>query len=83
MKLAIALPYYVGQNEPSKPLTNLVAVPDDVDERDEVLTKLFFERVLDCDFDELTVTETPYGYGDITVAYHDDVFLYITFIEKG
>jgi hypothetical protein len=87
MRQAIALPYAEGQNEPSKPVRRIVNIPDDVEERNALLTDLFYEyvigneneRTLELKFDDGNVDD----FGDIIVSLAEDegVYLYITFIE--
>lgn len=84
---AIALPYACYQNEPSTPLKKILDLPTNKVERDAMLIDLFCEEVMRLDDDQLlevTVTERQDSneYGDITVAYDDEVFLFITFIEE-
>ena len=84
MKKAIVVPYAVYQNEPSRPISNLVDIPDDIQERDELLKQLFVEYVLDSEDDlELTITEgNERSYGDIIVSYDDSIFMYVTFVTE-
>jgi hypothetical protein len=84
---AIATPYAVGQNEPSRPLAKLVDIPDDVTERDHMLTELFFTHALgmedDCDRPELTIKEGWNDrYGNLTVycATHE-IFLFLVYVD--
>lgn len=81
---AIILPYAVDQNEPSRPISMLVDIPDDIQERDELLKQLFVEYVLDSEDDlELTITEgNERSYGDVIVSYDDSIFMYVVFITN-
>jgi len=72
--IIVGVPYAVEQNEPSKPI--LLERTDD-----EYLTRVFFNAVLNADDDiALTIDRTPSQYGDIKVAYNDEVFLYVTIL---
>ena len=84
MKKAIIVPYAVDQNEPSRPISKLVDIPDDTQERDELLKQLFVEYVLDSEDDlELTITEgNERSYGDIIVSYYGSIFMYVTFVTE-
>lgn len=92
MRKAIGVPYSCYQNEPSVPLRKLIDIPDDIQQRNKLLLKLFNEHVCDVsdaydeddedDIEEIQITESSNGYGDIIVSYGDDVFLYVTFIEE-
>lgn len=88
MRKAIGIPYCCNQNEPSVPLKKLIDIPDDIQQRNKLLLQLFNEHVCDMsDLDddekeEVRITESSKGYGDIIVSYGDDVFLYVTFIEE-
>lgn len=77
-KVIIGIPYAIDQNEPSKPF-RLESTDDDY------LKKMFFEKVLGGDVSDLspTISITPHGYGDITVACpHEEVFLYVTIFPQ-
>jgi hypothetical protein len=88
---AILLPYCVDQNEPSIPLRFVIVIPDDVEERDVLLRKLFIDHVCgeDCfDVDsikkEIDIIETPNdGYGDIAVECNSlGLFLFVTYLDE-
>ena len=87
MKQAIAIPYAEGQNEPSKPIRQIINIPDDIHERNVLLNDLFYEYVIGNESDrtlELEYTEGDVNdFGDIIVNLAEDegVYLYITFIE--
>ncbi len=84
MRKAIILPYAVDQNEPSRPISTLVDIPDDEQARDELLNRLFVEYVLDSDDDlELIINDgNENSYGDIIVSYADSIFMYVTFVTE-
>ncbi len=86
MKKAIALPYCVDQHEPSRPIKQIISLPDDVEQRDELLKMLFLTHVCELDIEETHEIEindgTKGAYGDLVVSYGDDLYLYITFIEE-
>lgn len=85
MKQAIIVPYMVDQNEPSRPIPQIFNLPDDVVERNEILLNIFREHLLgdvesvDLEFFE---DERENKYGDLEVGYHDDLFLFVTYIEE-
>jgi hypothetical protein len=82
MKQAICLPYCVDQNEPSKPLKQIISIPDNVVDRDKLLKSLFIEHVCEVDGDDIEVIDgNENDYGDVIVCYGDDMFVYVTFIE--
>lgn len=82
MRQAIALPYCSGQGEPSRPVKQLVNVPDNVAERDAMLKQLFVETV----YDGVTVDKVDVcpcdadDYGDLVVEARGGYYLYITFL---
>lgn len=94
MKQAIATPYYIDQNEPSKPLPYIVELADDITNRHRQLHDLYFDTFdcevidggIDADRDApLVILEEDGGnFGDITIRLEDDegVYLYITYLKS-
>ena len=83
MKQAIALTYVEYQNCPSQPHRTIINVSDHVTVRDEEL-KVLFQRIAtdDAELDEITISDVPTEYGDITVSAEDfGVYMYLTFIK--
>ena len=88
-KFAIVVNYLEDQNEPSRPDSVLVFVPDNPAERRTMLLREFKLHNEDCgdededadDDEEITINETPDGcYGDIDVSYGGS-HLFLTFIS--
>ena len=94
MRQAIATPYYIDQNEPSKPLPHIVELADDARVRHHQLRNLYFDTFdcevidggIDADRDApLVILEEEGGnFGDITIRLEDDegVYLYITYLKS-
>jgi hypothetical protein len=90
MTQAIALPYCEYQNEPSRPLPMIIDIPDDKRVRDQMLTDLFHDHVMELyDLETLEqveflqiIDDPEFGYGDITVCTDGGVYLYITYIKE-
>lgn len=78
---AILVPYCVDQNQPSKPLSFLVDIPDDEQQRYTLLRALFKEHVYDEleDDAEVIIRETE-EYGDLSVTDDDILYLFVTFV---
>lgn len=85
-RLAIVVPYTPYQDCPSTPERKLFAVPDDREEAITVLKEYFvkqsFQEGDDIEDEWLDVDFDAGEYGDITVNYNDDMFMYFTFIEE-
>ena len=83
MRKAVALPYSVDQNEPSKPLAHLVDIPENINDRNDLLKYLFTQHVCDdLHPDEIEVYNGDQDYGDIVVADLDgNMFLYLTYVS--
>jgi len=81
-KLAIAIPYCEYQNEPSRPLRQLVEIPSNVAARDEMLKKLFLDKVCDDPDAEITIYKgKKRDYGDLIVEGEYGVYLYLTYVS--
>ena len=84
MKKAILVAYCCDQNEPSRPLPHIFLIPDHIGIRNALLKKLLvteFNLLLN---DETPITITKGNaddYGDLVVAYGDEMFLFVTFIK--
>lgn len=85
MKQAIIVPYAADQNEPLRPISKIVGIPDDQEERDQALSRLFFYYVLDNESlsrSDLEIREgSEDSYGDIVVSYDDSIFMYVIFVK--
>lgn len=79
---AICLPYTVDQNEPSVPIKQIITLPDDVRLRDKMLKELFIAHVCDVSIQDLEIygRSDEHEFGDLTVAYEDSMFLYVTYV---
>lgn len=85
MKFAIAVPYAMEQNEPSKPLPRLITVNPDQAVFHAELRRLFLEHMgVDCDPDDLEIVDMKASneYGDIAVSWEDTLYLYLTYVEQ-
>ena len=92
---AIIIDYLCDQNAPSTPFKQLFVLPDDEDERNQALRKLWCETFLgseegDDDYEladvEVVTSEDCRGcnqtnYGDLIVG-DDDQCLLVTFLEE-
>ncbi len=80
---AILVPYCCDQNEPSRPLRQIVTIPDNVKARNELL-KALFEEVFETDEPEkLTVRKGGRNdYGDIVVQGPHELYLFVTIIDE-
>jgi hypothetical protein len=82
---AIIVPYTVCQNEPSRPLSQIFDLPDDVEMRNEMLRNIFKEFVYDeAEDDEISVrtSRDEHEYGDIIVSFGDDIFMFVTWVTS-
>lgn len=84
-KYAICVYYLIDQNEPSKPDSELVWIPDDPVERDKLLRELWSESC--CGNDEgdegdveISVNDDPNDYGDVQIG-DGSSYMYFTFIK--
>lgn len=92
MRKAIIVDYLIDQNEPSKPFSQVFILPDDKEERDKALRKLWRLTFLGTDEDiqreglEMEDGDIPIleeddtRFGDITVG--EDPLLFITFLDE-
>jgi hypothetical protein len=85
-KPAIIMGYVCDQNEPSEPFPSLYDIPDDKEERHEMLSGLFSEVFPGglCESavrfaDDLVLDESP-RYCDLSFG-DGDTFLLVTFLE--
>lgn len=82
-KLAIAVPYCESQNEPSRPFSQLIELPDNIASRDKMLKKFFVDNVCDDEDAGLVVRKGKKGidYGDLVVDSEIGVYLYLTYVS--
>jgi len=85
-RLAIVVPYVVGQNEPSRPRKRLALIPDSVADQVRLYHKIFegffdFEES-DVDADVVIRDGTPSDFGDVVISVDDFMFVYITFVDE-
>ena len=80
---AILLPYTCDQNEPSRPVAQIIELPNETKPRNLYLKLLFIKHVNeDADIREVTIQKgKKYDYGDIIVEGPYDQFLYVTLIK--
>lgn len=79
---AIALPYVIEQNEPSRPIPTIVNLPTEATARRQMILHLMNEHVTELADDELTIEDSDGRYGDVVASDRDgECFLYFTFLD--
>lgn len=76
---AILIPYTVDQQGPSFPLRSVYNLPDDKEERDDMLREVFHEWVYDEEPTEITDFSDTEDF-DIVVSHEHGVYMYVVFI---
>ena len=80
---AIFLPYSCDQNEPSRPLRQVLELPTDIAKRDDLLKRLFIHYVCEVDEEDqadITIREGGENdYGDLVVEL-SDMYLFVTYL---
>lgn len=81
-KIAIAVPYVVDQNEPSKPSSTLYDIPIDEEEQIKVLHSIFDEYFSFEEDKPKLVVRSDDTYGDLVVAdEYGTWFVFLTYVN--